>query len=106
MGKQCDHCTWLEAFDKNSSSIHDKHSQLMRNVKTFPQSDKHIWKTDNRLYLQNNMFSLRAQGYPFLCLLQFIILSIVEDLGSAVGQGNEMLRGIKSSKNGSNRLYL
>lgn len=39
------------------------------------------------------MFSLRAeigQGYPFLCLLQFIILSIVEDLGNAVGQGNEI----------------
>lgn len=52
-GKQCDHCTWLEAFDKNSSSIHDKHSQLMRNVKTFPQSDKaHLRKTDSlRLYL-------------------------------------------------------
>jgi len=64
----------------------------MRNVKTFPQSDKaHLRKTDSlRLYLQNNMFSLRAQGYPFLYLLQFIILSIVEDLGSAVGQGNEM----------------
>lgn len=67
----------------------------MRNVKTFPQSDKaHLRKTDSlRLYLQNDMFSLRAeigQGYPFLSLLQFIILSIVEDLGSAVGQGNEI----------------
>lgn len=44
------------------------------------------------------MFSLRAQGYPFLCLLQFIILSIVEDLGSAVGQGNMRCKRDKELK--------